>query len=203
MNRDPSLAVVTVGSSLAVVTVGSSLAVVTVGPSLAVVTVGPSLAVVTVDSSLAVVTVGLSLAVVTVGSSLAVVTVGTSLSVVTVGNSLAVVSRGHSLAAVGRPLTSLASLLWSSGSGNRLSSCNPQAPGRRLSSLPLRLSCSVACRVFPGQGSNLCLLHWQVDCLPLSTAGEALLYFLNVLSFLKGQSKYKLYYQPGGTESRW
>ena len=25
------------------------------------------------------------------------------------------------------------------------------------------LSCSVACGIFPDQGSNLCLLHWQVD----------------------------------------
>ena len=125
----------------------------------------------------------------TVASSLAVVTVASSLAVVTVGSSLAVLSRGRSLAAVRGPLTAVASLLWSSGSGHRLSSCNPQAPGRRLNSLPLRLSCSVACRIFLGQGSNLCLLHWQVDCLPLSTAGEALLYFLNVLSLLSKESE--------------
>ena len=30
------------------------------------------------------------------------------------------------------------------------------------------LSCSVACRIFQGQGLSLCLLHWQVDSLPLS-----------------------------------
>ena len=29
------------------------------------------------------------------------------------------------------------------------------------------LSCSVACGVFSDQGSNPCLLHWQVDSLPL------------------------------------
>ena len=28
------------------------------------------------------------------------------------------------------------------------------------------LSCSTACGIFPKQGSNLCPLHWQVDCLP-------------------------------------
>ena len=28
------------------------------------------------------------------------------------------------------------------------------------------LSCSMACGVFPGQGSNPCLLHWQVSLLP-------------------------------------
>ena len=27
--------------------------------------------------------------------------------------------------------------------------------------LARRLSCSSACEIFPGQGSNLCLLHWQ------------------------------------------
>ena len=31
-----------------------------------------------------------------------------------------------------------------------------------------RLSCSSACGVFPDQGSNPCLLPWQVDSLPLS-----------------------------------
>ena len=33
-------------------------------------------------------------------------------------------------------------------------------------------SCSVACRIFPGQGSNLCLQHWQVDSLALSLQGS-------------------------------
>ena len=30
------------------------------------------------------------------------------------------------------------------------------------------LSCSAACGIFPDQGLNPCLLHWQVDSLPLS-----------------------------------
>ena len=30
-----------------------------------------------------------------------------------------------------------------------------------------RLSCSVACGIFPDQGSNPCLLHWQADSQPL------------------------------------
>ena len=30
------------------------------------------------------------------------------------------------------------------------------------------LSCSIACGIFPDQGSNSCLLHWQADSLPLS-----------------------------------
>ena len=31
------------------------------------------------------------------------------------------------------------------------------------------LSCSVACGIFPGQGSNLSLLDWQVDSFPRPT----------------------------------
>ena len=31
-----------------------------------------------------------------------------------------------------------------------------------------RLSCSVACGIFLDEGTNLCLLHWSVDSLPLS-----------------------------------
>ena len=34
------------------------------------------------------------------------------------------------------------------------------------------LSCSAACRIFPDQGSNPCLLHWQVNSLPLSHQGS-------------------------------
>ena len=33
-------------------------------------------------------------------------------------------------------------------------------------------SCSVACGIFLDQGSNLCLLHWQEDSLPLSHQGS-------------------------------
>ena len=31
-----------------------------------------------------------------------------------------------------------------------------------------RTSCSTACGIFPNQGSDPCLLYWQVDSLPLS-----------------------------------
>ena len=31
---------------------------------------------------------------------------------------------------------------------------------------------SAACGIFPDQGSNLCLLHWQVNSLPLSQQGS-------------------------------
>ena len=35
------------------------------------------------------------------------------------------------------------------------------------------LSCSVACGILQDQGSNPCLLHWQVDSLPLEPPGKA------------------------------
>jgi len=34
---------------------------------------------------------------------------------------------------------------------------------RRNSSGGPQLSCSTACGIFPGQGANLRLLHWQAD----------------------------------------
>ena len=41
------------------------------------------------------------------------------------------------------------------------------------------LSCSLACGILPNQGSNRCLLHWQVDSLPPSHQGSPFLLFLN------------------------
>ena len=35
-----------------------------------------------------------------------------------------------------------------------------------------RLICPVACGIFPNQASNLCLLHWQMDSLPLRHQGS-------------------------------
>ena len=43
-------------------------------------------------------------------------------------------------------------------------------------------SCSVACGIFPDQGSNLCLLHWQAGSLPPSHRGSPLFHFLSVSS---------------------
>ena len=51
-----------------------------------------------------------------------------------------------------------------------LSSRGSQALERRLSSC--ELSCSTAYEIFLAQGSNPCLLHWQVDSLPLSQQGS-------------------------------
>ena len=44
------------------------------------------------------------------------------------------------------------------------------------------LSCLRACGTFPGQGWNLCLLHWQADSLPLSHQGSPRLLLLMLFS---------------------
>ena len=55
------------------------------------------------------------------------------------------------------------------------SSCSSQAPEHRVNRFVLHgLGCSVACGIFPDQGSNLRLLYWQVDSLPLSRQGSLL-----------------------------
>ena len=40
-----------------------------------------------------------------------------------------------------------------------------------------RLSCSMARGIFPDQGSNLCLLHWQTDYLSLNHPGSPELFY--------------------------
>ena len=40
------------------------------------------------------------------------------------------------------------------------------------------LSCSVACGIFPDQGSNPCSLHWQADSQPLRHQGSPPMVFL-------------------------
>ena len=42
--------------------------------------------------------------------------------------------------------------------------------------------CSVACGIFPDQGSNPCLLHWQADSQPLRHQGSPLETFLFVMA---------------------
>ena len=58
----------------------------------------------------------------------------------------------------------------------KLSSCGAQHT---------RLSCSTACEIFPGQGLNLCLLHWQADSSPLRHQGSPIPSFtsLSMVSF--------------------
>ena len=55
-------------------------------------------------------------------------------------------------------------LLWSEAC--ELSTCGSRGLEHRLG--------GCGARVFPDQGSNLCLLHWQVDALPLSYQGSLL-----------------------------
>ena len=77
------------------------------------------------------------------------------------GLSLVAASRGHSsLRCAGL------SLLWplllqSTGSRHAGSVVVAHGP-----------SCSVACGIFPDQGSNLCPLHWQADSQPLRHQGS-------------------------------
>ena len=43
------------------------------------------------------------------------------------------------------------------------------------------LRCPTACGIFPDQGWNLCLLHWQADSLPLSLQGSPIFKLLSTL----------------------
>ena len=109
------------------------------------------------------------------------------------GFSLVVASGGNFLVAVCRLLIAVASLvaeqrLWGSWASvvaaHGLSSWGSQTLEHRLSSAVHGLSCSAACGIFPDRGSKLCLLHWQVDSLPLSHQRSPLIFsFLKVYSF--------------------
>ena len=44
-------------------------------------------------------------------------------------------------------------------------------------------SCSVACEIFPDQGSNPCPLHWQADSQPLRHQGSPFYLFLKINLF--------------------
>ena len=68
------------------------------------------------------------------------------------GFSLVVASRGHSLVEVCGLLIVVTSLVAKRGL---------QSTGSVV--VAHRLSCFVARGIFPGQGWNLCLLHWQAD----------------------------------------
>ena len=67
----------------------------------------------------------------------------------------------------------VAPLLWRTGSTARgLSSCHLCAPETRLHSCGAQACGSVACGIFPDQGSNPNLLHWQANSSPLSHQGS-------------------------------
>ena len=96
------------------------------------------------------------------------------------GFSLAVVSRGHSPGAVHGLLIAVVSLaverslqgMWASVAA---------VPGHWSSGSVVvhGLSCHMACGIFPDQGLSLCLLHLQVDSLPLNHQGSPWLAFFN------------------------
>ena len=49
---------------------------------------------------------------------------------------------------------------------------------RRLSNCGHGPRCSVACGIFPDQGSNPCPLHWQADSQPLHHQGSPCVLFI-------------------------
>ena len=60
-------------------------------------------------------------------------------------------------------------------------------PGLQITVLRVvahRLSCFAACGILLDQGSNLCLLHWQADSLPLSHQGSLIFKLLYDLVLL-------------------
>ena len=95
------------------------------------------------------------------------------------GFSLVSASRGYSRVAVHGLLIAVASLV----AEHRLQGARASvvvAPGRSSSGsivVAHRLSCSAPCGFFPDQGLNPCLLHWQVDSLPLSHQEALLTHF--------------------------
>ena len=71
-------------------------------------------------------------------------------------------------------LIAVASLVAEHALGHEgFSSFRPQALSTGSVIVVLGLSCSTARGIFPDQGLNLCLLHWQADSLPLSHQGRA------------------------------
>ena len=96
-------------------------------------------------------------------------------SLLHVGFSVVAESRGSSLVAEKhRLLIAVASLVAEHGLwGARASAVS--GPGLQSTGsivVAHGLSCSTACGIFLDHRSNLCLLHWQVDSLPLSHLGS-------------------------------
>ena len=97
------------------------------------------------------------------------------------GLSLAAGSRDYSLVAVHSLLVVLVSFIAehrlygkraSVGATRGLSSVGPRLQSTGSIVAAHGLSCSAACRIFPDQGSNIYLLYWQDDSLPLSHRGS-------------------------------
>ena len=84
------------------------------------------------------------------------------------GLSLVVASGGHSSSRCTGLSLSWPLLLRSTGSRRAGSVVVAHGP-----------SCSVACGIFPDQGSNLCPLHWQADSQPLRHQGSPKIFFFD------------------------
>ena len=56
------------------------------------------------------------------------------------------------------------------------------------------LSCSAACGIFLDQGLNLCLLHWQVDSLPLSQQGSPRIFLIKITKPIFQLSRESLFF---------
>ena len=86
--------------------------------------------------------------------------------------SLVVKSGGDSWVAVCRPLTVAASLAVETGPQCAgFSGCRSWALEHSLF-VVAGFSCCLTCRIFPNQGLNPCLLHWQADSLALNHQGS-------------------------------
>ena len=98
------------------------------------------------------------------------------------GLSLVVASGGHSSSRCASP--SLSRPLLFRGTGSRRAGSIVVAHGP---------SCSVACGIFPDQGSNPCPLHWQADSQPLRHQGSPLHENLCCHSILSSRTMAVLY----------
>ena len=108
------------------------------------------------------------------------------------GLSLVAASRGHSSSrcaglSLSRPLP-----LWSTGSRRAGSVVVAHGP-----------SCSVACGIFPDQGSNPCPLYWQVDSQPLHHQGSPLIISLFRTRVLPWGSKPLALFTRIGLKKHW
>ena len=56
------------------------------------------------------------------------------------------------------------------------------------------LRCSAACGIFLDQGLNLCLLHWQVDSLPLSQRGSPRIFLIKITKPIFQLSRESLFF---------
>ena len=96
---------------------------------------------------------------------------------------LAAGSRSYSIIAVHRLLTAVTSLVAAHGLWGTRALTPVVSRLQSTGSVVVvhGLSCSTTCGVFMAQGYNPCLLHWQVDSLPLSHQGslrEQLFYYI-------------------------